>query len=90
MEGAHTKDASAHSAGEPPRRLRAAPLHRGDGVRTWVASAHGAGKGGFETRPYVTPSKPPSSSPLWRGAAAAAGWFPRRAQPPSYLPNPPL
>ncbi|MDR0937306.1 MAG: hypothetical protein LBM98_11560 [Oscillospiraceae bacterium] len=48
------------------------------------ASAHGAGEGGFETRPYVTPVQ--AYSPLGRGAAAAAGWFPRRAHP---RPNPP-
>ncbi|MDR0935077.1 MAG: hypothetical protein LBM98_00170 [Oscillospiraceae bacterium] len=52
---------SAHGAGKPPRRY-AAPLPRGEFTRK------------ASTTPQPT-SKP--HSPLRRGAAAAAGWFPR-------------
>ncbi|MDR0935970.1 MAG: hypothetical protein LBM98_04730 [Oscillospiraceae bacterium] len=58
----------------------APPLVRGAGTKEGA----GTGEGGFETRPYVhpqPPSKPTSSSPLWRGIPAGAGWFPPRGNP---------
>ncbi|MDR0937229.1 MAG: hypothetical protein LBM98_11165 [Oscillospiraceae bacterium] len=57
--GRWTGDASAHGAGKPPRRY-AAPLPIGEFT----------GEGGFETRPYVSPSKP---IPLLGGVPPAGG-----------------
>ncbi|MDR0936695.1 MAG: hypothetical protein LBM98_08450 [Oscillospiraceae bacterium] len=49
-------------------RIANLPVLRNDGA------PHGA------PRPCtLTPSKPSSSSPLWRGAPAGAGWFPRHS-----------